>query len=129
MLHLWPHALLLLQETETPAASGEPFGGILIPMIAVAAIFYFLVIGPERKKQKARDEMLGAMKKGDEVMTSSGMYGRVVRIQEDVITLQVADGVRLRFNRAAIQSVLEEGASESKGEAKPDAEAAADAGS
>ena len=59
-----------------------------------------------RKKQKARKEMLGAMKKGDKVMTSSGLFGSVAQIQEDLVVLQVADGVRLKFSRSAIQSVI-----------------------
>ena len=63
--------------------------------------------------------MLGAMKKGDKVMTSSGMYGQVVAMADDVITLQVADGVRLKFNRAAIQQVLEAQGGGDAGEAKP----------
>jgi len=96
---------------ETTSPGGFPW----IPMILILGIFYVVLILPERKKQKQRKEMLGTMKKGDKVMTSSGMYGNVVAIAEDVITLQVADGVRLKFNRAAIQQVLEaEGASQEK---------------
>jgi len=94
----------LLQEEGAPKAS--PFSGILPPMLLVVAIFYFVLIRPERKKQKARDAMLKEMKKGDEVMTSSGLYGRIAQIQDDVVTLLVADGIRLRFSRAAVQTVL-----------------------
>ena len=79
----------------------------LIPGLAIMAIFYFILIRPERKKQKQRAIMLGGMRKGDKVMTSSGIHGTVAQVQDDVVTVQVADGVRLRFSRAAIQQILE----------------------
>lgn len=96
----------LLEESETKG--GSPLGGLLVPMILIGGIFYVIVILPERKKQKAREAMLSAVKKGDRVMTTSGMYGSVAQIQGDVITVQVADGVRIRFSRAAIQTKLNE---------------------
>lgn len=82
------------------------FGGMLIPMLAIFAIFYFVMIGPERKARKKREAMLAEMKKGDAVVTSSGMHGTIAALADDVITLQVDEGVRLRFSRAAIQTVL-----------------------
>ena len=105
-----PYLLLaLLQEGEgQPADTGGGGLGFLVPTLLIVAIFYVVLILPERKKQKARQSMIDAMKKGDKVMTSSGIYGSVAQIQEEIVTLQVADGVRMRFNRAAIQSVLED---------------------
>ncbi|MEW6072223.1 MAG: preprotein translocase subunit YajC [Planctomycetota bacterium] len=101
--------LLVLQaEEQTPKSSGGGWGSLLIPAVLVIGIFYFVLILPERKKQKARTAMLAGMKKGDRVMTTSGLYGTVALIQDDVVTLQVADGVRLRFSRAAVQTLLEE---------------------
>ncbi|HED64101.1 MAG TPA: preprotein translocase subunit YajC [Planctomycetes bacterium] len=87
-------------------------------MLLVLGIFYFVMILPQNKQRKKREAMLDAMKKGDEVMTSSGIYGKIAMIQDDVITLQVADGVRLRFNRAAIQDVLTGDKGEGKAEKK-----------
>lgn len=99
----------LLQEA--PATTDGKTGGSLwdlaIPAVFVIAIFYFVLIMPEKKKQRARQSMLSEMKKGDKVMTTSGMLGTVAQIKDDVITLQVADGVRLRFTRAAVQQILE----------------------
>jgi preprotein translocase subunit YajC len=88
--------------------AGGGLGSFLVPMLLIIGIFYVVLILPERKKQKARDAMLKEMQKGDRVMTSSGIYGSVAQVQDDVVTLQVADGVRMRFNRAAIQTVLTE---------------------
>src|SRR5207244_2606975 len=93
------------------------FTGPLFPLLLVAALFFFLLILPERKKQKQRQKMLDALRKGDRVMTTSGIFGTVVTTTGEVAVLQVAENVRLRFSRTAIQSVIEaekEAASEEK---------------
>lgn len=89
---------------EDPAPS--PFGGMMIPMLIIFGIFYFVMIGPERKARKKREAMLSELKKGDHVVTASGLHGTIANMAEDVITLQVDEGVRLRFSRAAIQTVV-----------------------
>lgn len=90
------------------APPSSPFGGMLVPLVLVFAIFWFVMIGPERKNRKKREAMLAALQKGDKVMTSGGMYASVAAVQDDIVTLQVADGVRMRFNRASIQTVIED---------------------
>jgi preprotein translocase subunit YajC len=85
---------------------------MLMPVLLVIGVFYFVMIGPERKQRKARERMLGALKKGDRVITTSGMHATVVGIQEDVLTLQADEGVRLKFNRGAVQSVQNAGEKE-----------------
>ena len=107
--------LALLQDTTatpptgtgTPEGTGSPggFGMQFVPILIILGIFYLLLIRPERKKQKVRAAMLAAMKKGDRVMTSGGLYGTIAQVADDAVVLQVADGVRLRFNRAAIQTI------------------------
>jgi len=101
--------LALLQDApaQPPAdASGGLFGNMLIPLGLCLVVFWLLVLGPERKQRKKRDEMLKNIAKGDKVMTSGGLYGTVSSVQDDVVTLQVAEGVRLRFSRTAVQTVL-----------------------
>jgi len=66
------------------------------------------MIGPERKQRKKREAMLGTLKKGDKVMTTGGMFATVAGIQDDVVTLQVAEGVRMRFTRQAVQTIVSE---------------------
>lgn len=111
--------LALLQET--PAQTGEKAPGTpgfsILPFLLIGLVFYFVLIGPERKNRKKREALLASLQKGDKVVTTSGMYGQIVQVQEDVVTLQVADGVRLRFSRAAIQTVHREGEA-ADGEAK-----------
>jgi preprotein translocase subunit YajC len=104
---------LSLQETPPPPAEepGGLFGGgftSFMPLVLIFAIFWFVMIAPERKNRKKRELMLKAMKKGDKVMTNGGMFATVAAVQDDVITLQVADGVRVRFSRSAVQNVVED---------------------
>ncbi|HUR28880.1 MAG TPA: preprotein translocase subunit YajC [Planctomycetota bacterium] len=80
----------------------------LLPFLMIIVIFYFVMIGPERKQRKKREAMLAAVKKGDRVLTTGGMFATVAAVNEDSITLQASDDVRLRFSRAAIAQVLEE---------------------
>jgi len=95
--------------TDAPQGSGpSPLASWFVPMIVIFAIFYFLMIGPERKQRKKREAMLGTLKKGDKVMTTGGMFATVAGIQDDVVTLQVAEGVRMRFTRQAVQSIVSE---------------------
>lgn len=108
MLH--PALLLLIQDGSAPAApaagGGSPFSGMLLPLVLCAVVFYFLVIGPERKTRKKRDLMLKNIGKGDKVMTTGGLYATVAGVQDDVLTLQVAEGVRVRFSRSAVQTII-----------------------
>ena len=92
---------------ETQKAPSSPFGGFgWLPMVAIFAILWFVMIGPERKNKKQREALLANLKKGDEVMLSSGLYAKVASIQDDVVVLQIADGVRAKYSRASIQSVV-----------------------
>ncbi len=89
-----------------PAPPG-PFSSMWFPILMMVGIFWLFVIGPERKQRKKRETMLGALEKGHKVLTTSGIYGQVQAIQDNVVTLAVADGVRMRFARHAIQTVLD----------------------
>jgi preprotein translocase subunit YajC len=73
---------------------------------AIFAIFYFLLIRPQQKQKKDREAMLAAVKKGDRVVTSSGLHGTVVGLSENTVTLKVADSVRLDFDRSALGRIV-----------------------
>jgi len=74
--------------------------------IALFAIFYFIVFRPQRKQQKEKTKMLSSMKKGDRIMTTGGMYGTIVSLKDDELTLEVDENVRIRFSRGAIAQVI-----------------------
>ncbi len=71
--------------------------------------FYFLAIRPQRKRQKEHAAMVAALGKGDEVVTSGGILGKVVRLDDNYVVLQVGDNMELKFQRAMISAVLPKG--------------------
>jgi len=97
-----------LQDGSTTNAAQQAPSFSWTPLILILGVVYFVLIAPERKNRKKRDEMLGGLKKGDKVMTTSGMHGSVTHVNGDVVTLQVADNVRLKFTIQAVQSLVED---------------------
>jgi preprotein translocase subunit YajC len=93
-----------------PSGGGGIFGQInmLIPFIAMFAIFYFLLIRPQQKKQRDLRRMLQNLKRGDRVVTSGGIYGTIVKIRNDIIHLEIADQVRIRVNKSSIADLVKE---------------------
>ena len=78
----------------------------IIPFALIFVIMYFMVIRPQQKKSKEHQDLLNKLKKNDEVMTSGGIYGKVVDLKETVVTLEVAPNVRIRVHRPQISAVL-----------------------
>lgn len=78
-------------------------------LVLLFAVFYFIAIRPQRKRQKEHAEMVSNLQKGDEVVTSSGILGKVVRIEDDYVLLKVADNVELKFQKVAVHAVLPKG--------------------
>ena len=98
--------------TTDPAATGQqPSSTFFQPLILFGVLFlfmWFFVIRPERRRQRERASMLGAVKKGDMVVTSGGIHGQVAAIDENhgIITLKVDDNMRLKFEKAAIARIV-----------------------
>jgi preprotein translocase subunit YajC len=98
-------------------ATGLSFlGNPMYLMIAMLAIFYFLLIRPQQKRQKEHKQMLTNLQKGDTIFTSGGLRGKITGIDETVITIEIADRVRVKVNRSAVGGLI------SKGEAAPEKE-------
>ena len=76
-----------------------------VPMLLIFAIFYFLVIRPEKKKQKDHQEMLKNLRKNDEVVTAAGIHGVVVTIKEKTVVLRLDENVRVEFDREAVLTI------------------------
>ncbi|AQS55217.1 MAG: preprotein translocase subunit YajC [Novibacillus thermophilus] len=77
----------------------------LLPLILIFAIFYFLLIRPQQKRQKERNAMLQALKKGDKVITIGGIHGTIVDLTEERVTLKVSDTTKMVFERNAVNAV------------------------
>jgi preprotein translocase subunit YajC len=80
-------------------------GGFLVPLLLMFGIMYFLVIMPQQRQRKKVQEMLAAVKNGDKVITTSGIYGTINGMDGDTIILKIADNVKIRISRAAIAQV------------------------
>ena len=87
------------------AAGGNPITAFA-PLIIMFVIFYFLLIRPQQKKAKQHKELLSNIKKGDHVLTSGGIYGRVTASADDVMTVEISSGVEIKINRNFISTVV-----------------------
>lgn len=93
------------------AGGGEgpsPFS-MLLPILGMLLIFYFLMIRPQQKRQKEVQKMISGVKKGDRVLTASGLYGTVAGVKDDVLVLQIADNVKVEMIKSAITGVVAQG--------------------
>jgi preprotein translocase subunit YajC len=108
---------LLAQAAGGKPTYDEPMGGFVLPIILVVAFVYFFMIRPQKREQEAKEKLLGGLKKNDRVVTTGGMYGTIVNIKDDEITLRVDDQmkVKIRFMKSAISRVAgDPGATEAK---------------
>lgn len=106
-----PFTLLLMAPRQN-ANAGLIF---LMEMIAIFAIFYFLLIRPQRQEQKRHRQMVANLKKGDEVVTVGGIIGSVVHVKDDRITIRTAEDTRLVIERSKIGRVLTAGQGQQSG--------------
>jgi len=89
-----------------PGPSGPGALVSFVPLILVFVIFYFLLIRPQQKKLREHRNLLSRLKKNDEVVTSGGIYGKVVALTDSIVTLEVAPNVRLRIQRPQIAGIV-----------------------
>ena len=98
-------------------AMGTPPGGAagggqsaitsLVPLVIMFAIFYFLLIRPQQKKAKEHKALLEALKKGDQVITAGGMHGKISAVEDNVVTIEVANNVNIKFNKAHVAAIID----------------------
>ncbi len=93
--------MFILAMGSAPAPGVNPLVQ-LVPIALVFAIFYFIILLPTRRKQKKLDEFLAALKVGDRVVTTGGIYGSVTKVNEQSVQLQIANNVRIEVAKAAI---------------------------
>ncbi len=90
------------------AAPAGPAGNIasFIPLILIFGVFYFLLIRPQQKKAKEHQVFLTNLKKGAKVITNGGIHGRITGLTDSTITLEIADGVRIKVSRGSIMGTI-----------------------
>jgi preprotein translocase subunit YajC len=88
----------------SPSGGGGPAGIAvqLVPMVLIFGIFFFLLIRPQQRERKRREDMLATLKKGDRVVTSGGLIGTIVGLSDQRVTLKIADTVRVECLRSAV---------------------------
>lgn len=90
------------------ASQGDAFG-FFLPMIVIFVAFYFLLIRPQQKRQKAHNALVGALSSGDEVLTAGGVLGKITAVSDHYVTVQVADGVEIKIQKSTVSSVVPKG--------------------
>ena len=90
---------------------GEGGGGLTSTLVMfglIFVIFYFMIIRPQQKRQKDRQKMLDAMKKGDKIVTSGGIHGTVIGVEDKIVLVQIADNVKVKVDRGSVGNVVRE---------------------
>ena len=93
-------------------AQGAPQGdafGFFLPMIVIFVAFYFLLIRPQQKRQKAHSALVGALSTGDEVVTAGGVLGKVTAVSEHYAAVKIADGVEIKVQKSTVSAVVPKG--------------------
>jgi preprotein translocase subunit YajC len=87
-----------------PGGEGNPYGTVIM-LALMFGIFYFLLIRPQQKRAKEHKQLVDGLKVGDQVITAGGMHGKVASVQENIVSLEIATGVKIKINRSSIVSV------------------------
>jgi preprotein translocase subunit YajC len=90
------------------APQGDAFG-FFLPMIVIFVAFYFLLIRPQQKRQKAHTELVKALSTGDEVLTAGGVLGKITAVSEHYVTVQIADDVEIKVQKSTVSAVVPKG--------------------
>ena len=109
---------LFIADAHAQSAAGGPQGGEMFQMlflVGLFVLFYFIAIRPQRKRQKEHQEMVSALSKGDEVVTSSGILGKVTTLDDNYMVLTVANNVDMKFQRIHVHAILPKGTLKSIG--------------
>ena len=94
------------QASAASPAQQPGFGSMMVPFALMFGVIYFLMIRPQQKKMKEQQQMMSELKQGDEILTSSGFLGRVTGITEKVVTVEVADNVRVKMLKSQVSQVI-----------------------
>jgi preprotein translocase subunit YajC len=107
-------AMFLMAQPQGGGSTTDSLVSTLIMFAVIIGIFYFMILRPQQKRQKERQKMLDAVKKGDKVVTAGGLHGTVAGLDDKTILLQVAENVKMKFDRSAVSVVVRDGESAEK---------------
>lgn len=101
--------LMFMQPSGQGDGGGGGITGTLIMFGLIFVIFYFMIVRPQQRRQKERQKMLEALKKGDKVLTAGGIHGVIIGIEDKTVLVQIADGVKVKVDRGSVSAVVKEG--------------------
>ncbi|MBL7128982.1 MAG: preprotein translocase subunit YajC [Ignavibacteria bacterium] len=80
--------------------------GSMLPFILIILVFYFLILRPQQKRQKDKQKMLQSVKKGDKVITAGGMHGQVEGVEDKIVLVKIADGIKVKVEKSSIGNIV-----------------------
>ena len=89
-----------------------------VPLILIFVVFYFLLIRPQQKKAKEHQQFLGNLRKGERIVTSGGIHGRITGLTDTIVTVEIAEGVKIKVTRASIMTTAADAEKQAKAPAK-----------
>lgn len=96
---------LLAQQTQQQNSAPGGLLGMFAPMALIFAVFYFLIIRPQQKQQKKIQVQINSMKKGDQVVTRSGIHGKIAQLDDGTVMLEIAQNVQIKMNKDQVAAV------------------------
>lgn len=105
---LLPVSAFAQDAAETSAAAGGSPYASLMPLVLIFVVFYFLLIKPQQKRMKEHQAVLGALKKGDEVVTGGGLIGRITKVDDTRVTVEISKGVEVVALKSTISALASE---------------------
>jgi preprotein translocase subunit YajC len=102
---------LFISNAYAEGAAAPSGGGFMefLPLVALLAVFYFLILRPQQKRAKEHAALVAALQKGDEVVTIGGVLGKVTKVGDENVTVEIASGVEVQVQKPAVQTVLPKG--------------------
>jgi preprotein translocase subunit YajC len=110
MNFLAPISSLLAADTQAPSGLQGLFGNPMVMMGLLFVVFYFLLIRPQQRQRKELLARIAALQQGDKIVTNSGIYGLIHNVKDKTVTIKVADGVMIEFDKSAVATVLKKDA-------------------
>ncbi|HEY6953357.1 MAG TPA: preprotein translocase subunit YajC [Bacteroidota bacterium] len=101
--------LLLFMAPAGQDGGGAGIVGNVVLFGSIILIFYFMIIRPQQKRAKERQQMIDSMKKGDKIVTAGGIHGTIVGIEDKTLLVQIADNVKVKVDRSSVGNILKEG--------------------
>ena len=104
----------MAEAAPSAAGAGDPLASLILP-VGLIVLFYFFLIRPQSKRAKEHKEMVSGLQKGEEVVTSGGLLGKITAVGENFITLEISKGITIQVQRSSVQTIMPKGTMKEQG--------------